>query len=428
MHIRGSKIRERLLALEQEGHFLVAECDGHYRPIQEATVEYPVPRADELPLILKPKLDLKGAPMRPLANATVIVVSLSMLAMLSEGQEATKTLPDEQPVPVYKLEFHQGKPIPGIAASNVIQSPAECAADRTLFIGEMIGPGYTEQAVASLDPNGGHEFSMRSVPNLNDVHEVGFFPSGSMLAILATARASGGGQRDPSSRYILLFDRDGSYKSAVELPSGQFIYWQAAVLSSGNFLLLGYDEENRAAGIKLFSSNGQFLRAIDLPGQMQRDSELKPAEASDPVATAKKMGSVSGWRFAPVRQAVVLYEPESISPVLEVQGNGETREIEIARPKGYILNSVLPGADRWIVRFQREEISMSNGHGADSKPSSGNFVLYQVDPRDGSLTMRLNEDDSNNVFEIACEADGELEAVSLTKDSRFAVSTADLPR
>jgi hypothetical protein len=366
--------------------------------------------------------------MKSLANAFAIAACLLLFAPGTGAQEPQS---DEQTVPAFKLEFSQGKPIPWIAASSVIRDLPQCSSDGTPFVDEVISPQLMEDAVVSLQPEGGHEFSLKSVPKLYSVSLASFFPAGSTVAFLVSALD------DPSisnpafedfKSYILLFDRKGSYKSAIDLPAGRFQYRKVAALSSGSFLLLGYDHESGVAGLRLFSPNGQFLRAVTLPGPMYADSKLKEGEARDPVAAGKREVSITRWQFAPVRDDVVLYEPGSTAPIMEILGNGVTREVNIAAPKGYLLNAVLPGTSQWIVRFQRQETSTANPAAVDARPSSENFVLYQVNPQDGSLRLRLKEEDSNSIFEIACETDGTLRAISRTNDNRFALSTADLPR
>jgi hypothetical protein len=382
----------------------------------------------------------------------VFLGSLGLSAQLRNGTAASvlaqrgAEAPAQDEVPTYILEFHQGKPIPFVVASAAIADPSQCSPDGVPFVDEIVSPKLRQHAVVSLDPEGGHLFSLTSIPNLYDIRFYSFFPSDSFVAILVTATTdakdstylyqtdkgaeiSGTAKLGEHEYYILLFNRDGNYKSMIELPpSSQFYYKKIAVLTSGDLLLAGYDGVNRVPRLRLFDSSGQFLKEIAVPAGMMEDSKLEQGETGGALEAGAAAASISLWQFAQVRDKVVLYQPETAAPVLEIGAGGVAREVPIAAPSGYRISAVLPGTSRWIAKFQREGISMTSMVAVDVSPASGNFVLYEVNPLDGSLRTRLKERGSTSIFDLVCEDNGVLTAIAAGEGMKFIPFTADLAR
>ena len=62
----------------------------------------------------------------------------------------------------------------------------------------------------------------------------------------------------------------------------------------------------------------------------------------------------------------------------------------------------------------------------DTRPESKNFVLYEVNPSDGTLKSRIDLEGTRH-FDVACEHDGALIGFSMEGEKVLRL-TADLPR
>ena len=100
------------------------------------------------------------------------------------------------------------------------------------------------------------------------------------------------------------------------------------------------------------------------------------------------------------------------------------REVPLEAPRGYTLANVISASDRWIMRYRRDGLSEIGQ--VDTRPESKNFVLYEVNPSDGTLKSRIDLEGTRH-FDIACEQDGALIGFSMEGEKVLRL-TADLPR
>jgi hypothetical protein len=214
--------------------------------------------------------------------------------------------------------------------------------------------------------------------------------------------------------YLVEFGRDGNLKSVLDLPVA-YHFHRVAALSNGELLALAYDRTNAVARLLLLDSNGQVVRALVVPSEMQDSPGLVQGQSGPAINRARAETSLSWWLMAPVRQSLLLYQAHSASPVLEVGVGGATREVPLEAPKGYVLDGVVPANDRWIMRYRRQGLSDSGQ--IDARPEAGNYVLYEVNPSDGSLKTELDTG-TGPLFNIACEQDGVITAFSVS-ETRF---------
>jgi hypothetical protein len=156
---------------------------------------------------------------------------------------------------------------------------------------------------------------------------------------------------------------------------------------------------------------------------MLDDPKLNQGELGGSTEAVTASGSLSAWQFASARHRVILYKPHSSAPVLEVGSGGAVREVPLAAPPGYELDGVVSGTDRWIMRFRRS--GLSDSQVSDASTASGNFLLYETNPLDGSLKTRLSLK-SGSVFSLACEADGVVSSFLVDGSAKFLVSSASL--
>jgi hypothetical protein len=316
-----------------------------------------------------------------------------------------------------------------------------CSSDGIPFVDYPQAPDFMEQIVYSLDPKGARAFSSKSVPDLYDVHFQSFFVGDSVVGLLVRATKDEkhstttynplpGFSAKPvpyypgeHHDYLVEFDRDGNYKSTVELPTA-YHFWRIGALSDGSLLALGYDRANSVARLLLLDSGGQIVRPIEAPSLTQDSPELRQGESGPEINRARAESSLSWWLFVPSRNRILLYQAHSATPLLEVGAGGALREVPLEAPKGYVLDGVVPANDRWIVRYRRQ--SLSNNGEIDARPETKNYLLYEVDPANGSLKRQIDPG-TGPLFNIACEQDGVMTAFSMDND-KVMRAIAEIPR
>jgi len=145
-------------------------------------------------------------------------------------------------------------------------------------------------------------------------------------------------------------------------------------------------------------------------------------------AHAANQSGIGRWRFAHSRGMVLLYEPDSNAPVLEIGPNGARREVPLSPPKGYVLDRFLSASDRWIASFQEDGPNKPGLSFAGN--SSNKTVLYELNPSDGTLRYRidLGGEIYSNPNAIACEHDGSFLAFKSDSDGKLVLLDATIGR
>jgi hypothetical protein len=90
----------------------------------------------------------------------------------------------------------------------------------------------------------------------------------------------------------------------------------------------------------------------------------------------------------------------------------------------YSIRDQNTGGGRWIMRYRRD--GLPDIGEVDTRPESKNFVLYEVNPSDGTLNSRIDLEGTRH-FDVACEHDGALIGFSM-EGQKVLRLTADLPR
>jgi hypothetical protein len=184
------------------------------------------------------------------------------------------------------------------------------------------------------------------------------------------------------------------------------MFWRVEALEDDSLLALAYDRVNSVPRLLVVDTDGKIIRTLAVPQGLTQNPQLKEGSSGDFLRQAKAEQTMSWWQFAPVGKKVLLYQARSHAPLLEVGEGGAVREIPLDAPKGYTLENVIPANDRWLMMFRRDSLE-TEGKTVDAHAESGNFVLYELDPNDGSLKRQIDLAASGD-FEFSCEMDGSL--------------------
>lgn len=374
------------------------------------------------------------------------------LAKAAPADADTESAGEE--IPTYTLEFKQReKQSGGVPVSPLIVLPVRCSSDGTPFFRAIDLPvtkdqpfDPVKQTVYSITADGGaHLFTIQALYDLDNVRFGGMDADGSTVVFLVYARkrsdipgVSGplpAGVAPKTENYLAFFDHDGGYKRSVKIGVDQDIY-DIALLSSGEIAILGYDKMVSAVRVSLLDTDGEFIKPILFSDDIVSGPALrKAADTSDAYEQARAVVSsgIGSWRFAHVREKILLYQPDSKAPVLEIGTGGVKREIPVSIPKGYRLDAFLPSNDRLIARFR--EVGQAKPTTGGDVTSFNNFAFFELNPSDGSLRYRidLGKGVAPSSYSIACERDGtflafESEVDANSKDAKLILLNASVGR
>jgi hypothetical protein len=378
------------------------------------------------------------APAPPVPPVSHPVTSPSGSAAKPEAPETA----DAPPIPAIALQYSEGKPIPGAPSTALFMPPVHCSTDGVPLIAIPRLHDFAMPDLYLLDPGGARNLTpSATLPGLYDVRHIDHFAADSSLSVLvrATRDDTTAARKitiDPATPprnvftgahhdFLLRYDLQGNFKEIVDLPV-EYQFRHVAPLPDDSLLAIAYDRANAIARLLLLDPSGKILRSIEIPSQMQADPKLKKGETGDQLNRAMAETSLSSWHFAVSRHKVLLYQAHTHAPVLEIGAAGATREVPIQAPAGYSLDSIYPATSRWLFQFRKE--SLDDSQNIDTSPQTRNYVLYEVDPYDGSLRRRFDlpaTDDQHAAYFIGCEQDGALIAITMQNQNPVR-ATADL--
>jgi hypothetical protein len=325
-------------------------------------------------------------------------------------------------LPVMKLTLSEPKPVSGVPEFHMWATPVLCGLDGTPYVSVFDPKDYRSRTLYSLGQAGGRAFSTAAVPGLYDITLMSQFVGDGVVGFLVNATSDD--TKEPNRAPVVPFspspylytgehhsfvieldEENAQFKRTVELPK-QYMFWRVTALEGDSLLALAYDRVNSVPRLLVVDTDGKIIRTLEVPQSLTQNAQLQEGTSGDFLKQAKAETTMSYWEFAPVRKKVLLYQRGSHAPVLEVGAGGAVREVPLDAPKGYTLHAVVPANDRWLMRFQRDGLD-SEGKGVDARPESGNYLLYEVDPNDGSLKRQIDLVTGTD-FEISCEVDGSL--------------------
>ena len=359
--------------------------------------------------------------------------------------QASSAFPEDQgqrepfpELPILKIKLNDPV-VTGGPDLHVYMSPTFCSPDGTPYVIVLDSTDFRKRTICSLDARGAHAFTTGAIPDLYDINFSSDFVGDSTVGLLVNATrdnktSARKGTMNPGSPprdvyigehhdFLLEFDRSANFKRTVDLPN-IYHFWRVAELADGALLPLAYDRANAVPRLVVLDSDGQIIRSLEVPQQMSDTPELRQGQSGEPMKQAMAESSISWWLFASARQKILLYQARSHSPVLEVGAGGAVREVPLQAPKGYALESIISSSDRWLICYRRD--GLPDGQQIDARPEAKNFILYEVNPSDGSLKSQIDLV-TDRRFEIACEQDSSLIGFAMESDKLLRIS-ADLPR
>lgn len=349
--------------------------------------------------------------------------------------------PVEDPVPHLELQFKMGDPVPGLTASPVMLGPAHCNVDGAALLDMLAPPEFKSRMLYLATARKSTAISLKSIPNYPDgafltptprgVQIIDTFATHSQVAVLLTAAKiqEGSTRTNEWHQFIARFDNDGTFQDTIELPISYQLF-RLAVLTSGEFLVFGFDASNGVPRLVLVDSDGTPKRSLSLPQNIEEEVRKQsknteygqfPRTTSDAFLGSKVFSGVS---FSTYGDKVILWQKGKNS-LIEVGEHGNMREVQLQSPHGYRIQQFIPSNDSWMILYS--EGDQLGGGSTDPGSNGGGYVLYEVNPSDGGLRRRFDLGRAEQ-FWVACEHDRALTTFKTDSQQHLIPLIADLPR
>jgi hypothetical protein len=315
-------------------------------------------------------------------------------------------------LPVRALDFRAEEPIQGMVASPVTVMPTQCNSAGTMFLEMVEPPDFTKHVVYAVSKDKSKGFSTSMITDIEGVQIINMFPSASTLAFLVsgTKNMTDGGQHHEVHYFISLFDLDGGYKNSIELQLHNFVPYHVAVLSSGLFLVSGFDRAEEMARLLVVGKSGTTLQTIMMPETLGGGAGSADALSKEGVlASGKLLGSILFTRYG---EDVLIWRSGANARVLRIDGDGYSREIQIPALKGFVVGDIVPSDTNLLIHYRRDDQET----GAPQNVSE--YVYYEVRSADDSLASKITLGGKLPGM-IACESGGSFLAYQTDDKGRF---------
>ena len=323
----------------------------------------------------------------------------------------TARAPDSS-VETRSVGMASSKQLSGMPPFQVVIDPMQCdAGGKTYLEGFDLSTGHL-RTLYSVSNNGTVKMLPRNPPELDDLQFMSFYPGeDSLITLMQARKRSAATPSDSKLSYYLYVTRpDGTSGEVLPIDLGIQLL-NAAILRSGNILVLGLEQDKRNPTIVLLGSNGALLRRLDIT-----DSKYGASQELLKVYGEKRNDLrliLSSAKFVPFKDKVLLIQPASSLPVIELDDSGVSRVVSVKLPSDYLPDSMITSDYHWIIRARTI---------GDAKKLIGSGVimgveraLFEVDPEDGSVLSQLKLSDIHT-SELTCAIGGEFVALHADSD------------
>ena len=116
----------------------------------------------------------------------------------------------------------------------------------------------------------------------------------------------------------------------IELPHNLEVS-HAALFSSGDLLVSGFDRTSKSPGLQLLNKSGQLVRTIDQPtGSDERLGGFDGMRSAAATVLVSHGDNILAWRL------------NTTDPIVDIQSNGSVREVKAALPAGFRIFNLVP--------------------------------------------------------------------------------------
>jgi hypothetical protein len=329
-----------------------------------------------------------------------------------------------------RIDLTHSVPLPNLPMTGATAYPFSCSSDGDVYAGVLVfdEAGRPVSKIPDLyrvSPLADVKHLPQPLPTAyKQLDSPSFFAGDRMLVtVIRASRPNDQPTRAGSDYFLSVTDSDGDHPKLLRLGL-DFNVMKAAVFGSGEFIVFGSDRTTSDPVIALLNAEGEFKGFIELPERRHPGQDSSKKEQGQNVS----FYSIGVAQFAPWGSDIVLVMPGiDDSSAYRFRSSGEVQKVLIKLPEDQQVSGVLGtgGKDTWVIRAKSAESAktMAKVHLVENPQE----FLYEVSPWNGEILRRLDVS-GPNVNEVACAADGKLEAIyigdSPQSSDRFVFATA----
>lgn len=295
----------------------------------------------------------------------------------------------------YRVAFETRGPIKGLSAASLIQLPAACTNDGTIFVSlfdpaPVAVPGNPAGEFLAIVPYSGDAKGLRlsDMGEIHDVRELHYYATDSEIVFLVQA-LEGSATNDQGNAaeqhfYAVTFGRDGKHHHTIRLDDTLRIT-QLGMFESGSFLAYGFDELSHAPRIALLNSDGSLVEYVQPEEGTLPESAMNKGPGGKGPAVY-----LSATQLVPHGHSIIVVQNQADSPLLEVDEGGAVRTIRPVLPSGETVNMLIPSDGNPFVRVN------------DFKDGR----IYEIDPQNGKVLKRIDIDATQQGANVVCVHEG----------------------
>jgi hypothetical protein len=314
----------------------------------------------------------------------------------------------------FPLTLHYDDPVmfPIGTSQSVIFGDFKCDNDGSVYVPEA-DPGPRDEStglmfpsvtVIGLTPSGTVvRFAPRAVDGYRNVISlVRYYVSTSYVYLLVM-----GDKIDPSdnqnvlgrSRFIQVFKHNGEFVRTITLPPELDDPLNIAAFPSGDLLLFNISKLNHTTSLHLLDSSGDSESELklfdsDFAGKLDGAGN-NPGQSPAQNDSYKLLKVLSTVNVTARGDDLMLTARGENLPTVEINEHGIVRELSLALPAGTVLYGLLPTTDPMLYAIVGKSTSPPSGSASSSSDAhelQHGFLPTEIDefyPQDGSLARRI---------------------------------------
>jgi hypothetical protein len=310
------------------------------------------------------------------------------------------------------LRFTSENPVLGLPL-DAARPRAHCSIGGIAYFDLTASSAHAGQDLYGISPDGGVKHILRKLPidftnvSVRDT----FVGDDQVVTLLQADKRDEGTDASPpreTDYFLSLEDTAGDLSNLVPLQL-RFKPLRVARFGSGDILVLGWDEGNLLPKLALVNSSGDLHRFIDFETRQPDVTNEASAEADAHAEERATLDALQGASFVPFASNVLLTYPGTTKPIRSMSPSGETYNIPIYIPAGYVLNDVLASGGRTLI-VRVKEFDPSGKPSSEDPNAHPKMRVLEEDSYHGSL-IREFIFDKPTPADLTCAPNSSLSAI-----------------
>ena len=365
-----------------------------------------------------------------LRRSLLVLLPVAAISLAQEHAALERSAAAKKPtIPQTRLEVQSSVEVTTLFKAGFTANPT-CGADGSIY-GRFITDAGDVGDLVAISPSGTRtSFDRNKMTDVNSPVVRGYFVAGSEVYMLVRSmidRGTRGMVTHPDGRtenipimhdggwFIARYKRDGTYVSAVKFEP-PFEPQQIGAFANGDFLVSGITKGRTEPRVAMFQWNGQFIRYIELKGDVRLRDDDKAEDKDDRAALSRKAGQWFDRFDMAVQMAQIVADGPNLLllrkvpdvPVFSISPGGEATAVSVKSPPEFRLWNLKTTSEGWIGVFMHR---ISDARGME-------YRMMAIDRETGKTTQEFVHERLDGT--LAC-TDGRQFTVLVEKDEKLRI-------